>query len=53
MLLGCLYVVVVSRRQRERSAAIVDIYPTIVEHMRFELPGEIAAKLEGQSLLSE
>jgi len=38
---------------RERSAAIVDIYPTIVEHMRFELPGEIAAKLEGQSLLSE
>ena len=38
---------------RGRSAAIVDIYPTIVEHMHFDLPDETAKKLEGQSLLSE
>jgi len=38
---------------RERAAAIVDIYPSIVEHMRFQLPDEVAAQLEGQSLLSE
>ena len=37
----------------ERSAAIVDIYPTIVEHMRFDMPEEVAAQLEGQSLLSQ
>ena len=37
----------------ERSAAIVDIYPTIVEHMRFDMPEEVAAQLEGQSLLSD
>ena len=37
----------------ERSAAIVDIYPTIVEHMRFDVPDEVAAQLEGQSLLSK
>ena len=37
----------------ERDAAIVDIYPTIVEHMRFDLPDEVAAQLEGQSLLSK
>jgi hypothetical protein len=35
----------------ERSAAIVDIYPTIAEHMRFDMPEEVAAQLEGQSLL--
>jgi predicted AlkP superfamily pyrophosphatase or phosphodiesterase len=38
---------------RERTPAIVDIYPTIVEHMRFELPAEVATQLEGQSLLSK
>jgi predicted AlkP superfamily pyrophosphatase or phosphodiesterase len=38
---------------RERDAAIVDIYPTIVEHMRFDMPDEVAAQLEGQSLLSK
>ena len=37
----------------ERSAAIVDIYPTIVEHMRFDMPEEVAAQLDGQSLLSQ
>ena len=37
----------------ERSAAIVDIYPTITEHMRFDMPEEVAAQLEGQSLLSK
>ena len=37
----------------ERSAAIVDIYPTIVEHMRFDIPEEVAAQLDGQSLLSQ
>ena len=37
----------------ERDAAIVDIYPTIVAHMRFDLPDEVAAQLEGQSLLSK
>ena len=37
----------------ERDAAIVDIYPTIVEHMRFDLPDGVAAQLEGQSLLSK
>ena len=37
----------------ERSAAIVDIYPTIAEHMRFDMPEEVAAQLEGQSLLSK
>ena len=37
----------------ERKAAIVDIYPTIVAHMRFDLPDEVAAQLEGQSLLSK
>jgi len=37
----------------ERDAAIVDIYPTIVEHMRFDLPDDVAAQLEGQSLLSK
>ena len=37
----------------ERDAAIVDIYPTIVEHMRFDVPDEVAAQLEGQSLLSK
>lgn len=37
----------------ERGAAIVDIYPTIVEHMRFDVPDEVAAQLEGQSLLSK
>jgi predicted AlkP superfamily pyrophosphatase or phosphodiesterase len=37
----------------ERSAAIVDIYPTIAEHMRFDMPEEAAAQLEGQSLLSK
>ena len=37
----------------ERSAAIVDIYPTIAEHMRFNMPEEVAAQLEGQSLLSK
>ena len=36
----------------DRSAAIVDIYPTIVEHMHFDMPEEVAAQLEGQSLLS-
>ena len=30
----------------------MDIYPTIVEHMRFDMPEEVAAQLEGQSLLS-
>lgn len=33
-----------------KKAAIVDIFPTIVEHMRFNLPNKIAAQLEGQSL---
>ena len=37
----------------ERGAAIVDIYPTIVAHMRFDVPDEVAAQLEGQSLLSK
>ena len=37
----------------KRSAAIVDIYPTIVEHMRFDMPEEVAAQLDGQSLLSQ
>lgn len=37
----------------ERNAAIVDIYPTIAEHMHFEVPDEVAAQLEGQSLLSK
>jgi len=37
----------------ERDAAIVDIYPTIVEHMRFDVPDDVAAQLEGQSLLSK
>ena len=37
----------------ERRAAIVDIYPTIVEHMRFDMPEEVAAQLDGQSLLSQ
>ena len=37
----------------ERSAAIVDIYPTIAAHMRFDVPEEVAAQLEGQSLLSK
>ena len=37
----------------ERSAAIVDIYPTIVEHMRFDMPEEVASQLDGQSLLSQ
>jgi predicted AlkP superfamily pyrophosphatase or phosphodiesterase len=37
----------------ERSAAIVDIYPTIAEHMRFDMPEEVAVQLEGQSLLSK
>ena len=37
----------------ERSAAIVDIYPTIIEHMRFDMPEEVAAQLDGQSLLSQ
>lgn len=37
----------------ERTPSIVDIYPTIVEHMRFELPAEVAEQLEGQSLLSK
>ncbi len=37
----------------ERSAAIVDIYPTIGEHMRFDMPEEVAAQLDGQSLLSQ
>lgn len=37
----------------ERDAAIVDIYPTIVEHMRFDMPDKVAAQLEGQSLLSK
>ena len=31
----------------ERTPAIVDIYPTIAEHMRFELPADVAAQLEG------
>ena len=33
-----------------KKAAIVDIFPTIVEHMRFNLPNKIDAQLEGQSL---
>ena len=37
----------------ERDAAIVDIYPTIVAHMRFDVPDEVAAQLEGQSLFSK
>lgn len=37
----------------ERDAAIVDIYPTIVAHMGFDVPDEVAAQLEGQSLLSK
>ena len=37
----------------ERGAAIVDIYPTIVAHMRFDVPDDVAAQLEGQSLLSK
>ena len=37
----------------ERDAAIVDIYPTIVAHMRFDVPDEVASQLEGQSLLSK
>lgn len=38
---------------RERTPAIVDINPTIEEHLRFELPADFAAQLEGQSLLSK
>ncbi len=38
---------------RADRAAIVDIYPSIVEHMRFDLPDDVAAQLEGQSLLSK
>jgi len=37
----------------ERTPSIVDIYPTIVEHMRFELPAKVAEQLEGQSLFSK
>lgn len=38
---------------RNRQASIVDIYPSIAEHMRFELPAEVTAQLEGQSLFAK
>lgn len=38
---------------RNRQASIVDIYPSIAEHMRFELPVQVAAQLEGRSLFAK
>ena len=35
----------------ERDAAIVEFYPTIVAHMRLDVPVRVAVQFEGQSLL--
>ena len=37
----------------ERTAAMVNNYPTSLEYMRFELFAEVAVQLEGQSLFSK
>ena len=38
-------------RQLSTKPAIVDIYPTIVDHMNLRLPDAVIAGLEGASLL--